>query len=101
MCPASLLLSGGMGHHSSGSLILPPVTSARVNGEGERVQAAAPHLPLSSSSMRDSSWRRMRKEEGTTPEEEPLCTASFRIVTCSGNLILRSGAEVVFCWGAA
>ena len=40
MWPASLLLSGGMGHHSSGSLILPPVRSARVNGEGAGCSAS-------------------------------------------------------------
>ena len=52
-----------------------------------------PHLPLSSSSTRDSSWRTMRKEEGTTPEEAPECTPSLRMVTCSLNLIAESGVE--------
>jgi hypothetical protein len=37
----------------------------------------------------------MRKEEGTTPEEEPECTPSLRMVTCSLDLEAESGAEDV------
>jgi hypothetical protein len=36
----------------------------------------------------------MRKEDGTTPEEEPECTPSFKIVTCRETSKPRDGGEM-------
>ncbi len=54
--------------------------------------------PLASSSSRDSSWRRMRKLDGTTPEASPECTPSSSTATLKVPAAMPRSEVVSHSW---
>jgi hypothetical protein len=71
--------------------------STRV-GRDLAVEAFGSRRPVFESSSRSSTWRRMRKLDGTRPLASPECTPSVRISTFSTPLTMPRRLVVSHSW---